>query len=61
MKKLSLLIPLVMRHGSYLLTVILFIPAVPLEWKQQELLRSLVYQRRNMEYITLGRLFLWRW
>ena len=52
MKKLPLLIPLVMRHGSYLIILILFTPALPLEWKQQELLISLVHQKRSMEYIT---------
>ena len=30
MKKLPLLIPLVVRHGTYLITVILIIPALPL-------------------------------
>ena len=53
MKKVPFLIPLVIRHGSYLIIVILIIPALPLEWKQQELLRSLVYQKRSMDYITL--------
>ena len=52
MKKLSLLISLVMRHGSHLIIVILIVPALPLEWKRQELLRSLVHQKRSMNYIT---------
>ena len=52
MKKLTLLIPLVMRRGSYLIIVILIIPAVPLKWKQQELLTSLVYQKRSIDYST---------
>ena len=42
-----------MRHRSYLIIVILIVPALPLEWKQQELLRSLVHQKRSMDYITL--------
>ena len=33
--------------------VILVIPALLLEWKQQELLRFSVYQKRNMDYVTL--------
>ena len=53
MKKLPHLIPLVMRHESYLIIVILIMPALPLEWKQQELLRSLVDPKRSMDYITL--------
>ena len=53
MKKLPLLIPLILRHGSYLIIVILIIAALPLEWKQQEKLRSLVHQKRSMDYITL--------
>ena len=53
MKKLSLLIPLIMRHESYLIIVILTIPALRMEWKQQQLLRSLVHQKRSMDYITL--------
>ena len=52
MNKWFLLITLIMRHGSYLIIVTLIIPALPLEWKQQELLRSLVHQKRNMDYIT---------
>ena len=52
MKKLPLLIPLVMRHGSYLIIIILIMPAPPLEWKQQELLRSLVHKKRSMDYHT---------
>ena len=41
MKKLPLLIPLVMRHGSYLIIVILIMPSL-----------LLVYQKRSMDYIT---------
>ena len=47
-----------MRHGTYLIIVILMIPALPLEWKQQELVRYLAHQKRSMDYITP---FLWRW
>ena len=46
--KLSLLIPFVIRHGSYLIIEILTIPPLPLEWKLQELLRYLVHQKRSM-------------
>ena len=48
------MILLVIRYGSYLIIVILIIPALTLssEWKQQELLISLVHQKRNMDYIT---------
>ena len=52
-KKLPLLIPLVMRHGSYFIIVMLIMPALPLEWKQPGQLRSLVHQKRRMDYITL--------
>ena len=52
MKKLPLRIPLVIRHRSDLIIVILSIPALPQEWKQQELLTSLVYQKRIIDYIT---------
>ena len=41
-----------MRHGSYPIIVILITPVLPLEWKKQELLRSLVYQNKSMGYIT---------
>ena len=51
-EKLPLLISLAVRHGSYLIIVILIIPALPLEWKQQELLRSLVHQKKSIDYIT---------
>ena len=52
-KKMPLLILLVMRYGSYLIIMILIIPTLPLKWKQQELLRSLVHQKKSMDYITL--------
>ena len=38
---------------SDLIIKILIILALPLEWKQRELLRSLVHQKRNKDYITL--------
>ena len=50
---MPLLIPLFMRHGSYFIIVILVIPALPLQLKQHELLRSLVHQKRSMDCITL--------
>ena len=42
-----------MRHGSYFIIVMLIMPALPLEWKQPGQLRSLVHQKRRMDYITL--------
>ena len=33
-KKMPLLIPLILRHGSYLIIVILIIPVLPLEWRR---------------------------
>ena len=53
MKKLPLLILFVMIHISHLIIVILIRPALLLEWKQEELLISLVYQKRSIDYITL--------
>ena len=53
MKKLPLLILFVMIHVSHLIIVILIRPALLLEWKQEELLISLVYQKRSIDYITL--------
>ena len=41
MRKFPLLIPIVTRHGSYLIIVVLIIPILPLEWKQEVLLGSL--------------------
>ena len=52
MKKMPLLMSLVTRHRSYLIIVILIIPALPLEWKQQELQKSLVHQKRSMDHIA---------
>ena len=60
MKKLPLLILFVMTSVSHLIIVILIIPALLLEWKQQELLISLVYQKRSIDYIILH-VSLWRW
>ena len=60
MKKLPLLILFVMTSVSHLIIVILIIPALLLEWKQQELLISLFYQKRSIDYIILH-VSLWRW
>ena len=52
-EKTASLIPLITRHGSYLIIVILVIPALYLGWKQQELLRSSIHQKSTMNFITL--------
>ena len=51
-KKLSLLVQLVLRHGSYLIIVILIVLAFRLEWKQRELLRSSSSKEKHGLYYT---------
>ena len=40
-----------MSHESYLLVVILIMPVISLEWKQQELLKSFIHQNKSIDYI----------